>query len=288
MFEVNSIKEKSFGKTKVIAKTINLGNNLDLFISASSKNEAFLDYIFNKIIDFTVDRISNKNTYKDFSYSLELINKVLKSWYKDSDDKINMIIGILNKNEFLFSNIGNASCYLVKKNNVIEITDAKDKKKEFNFVSNGILENDDIINLSSKRLLSYLSESDFIDSYNIKIENFNLNIKNILEEEKLEKNISILSFLHRKKSIIESNGKIEFIKDTLLKIGDTTFIKRIIAFGMILKEKFLKKEKILKSFFFILIILLSIFFLYKVINSTVSESNVSKVKEIQIIKLRRS
>jgi len=66
---------------------------LDLFISASSKNSAFLDYVLNKIFDYTIDRISEKNTYKDFSHSLELINAVLKTWYSDvPDEKIHMII----------------------------------------------------------------------------------------------------------------------------------------------------------------------------------------------------
>jgi hypothetical protein len=101
--------------------------------------------------------------------------------------------------------------------------------------------------MSSKRLLSYLSESDFIDSYNRKISKFNSGIKQILEEENIEKDISITSFLYRKKSKIECNSKVEFLKEICLKAGDTSFVKRIIASGMIIKEKFLKKEKILKS-----------------------------------------
>ncbi len=289
MFEVNMIKEKSFGKTKVISKTINLWNKLDLFISASSKNPAFLDYVLNKVFDYTIDRISEKNTYKDFSHSLELINSVLKSWYKDeNEDKIDMIIWVLNKKEFLFSNIWNWSCYLIKEKNIIEITDPKDKKKEFSFISNWTLESEDIISMSSKRLLSYLSESDFIDSYNTKIEKFNSNIKQILEEESIEKNISITSFIYIKKGSIKCNSKIEFLKEICLKAWDTSFIKRIIASGMIIKEKFLKKEKILKSIWFILIIFLAIFFLYKIIGSTVSDTNVSKAREMQTIKLEEA
>jgi hypothetical protein len=52
-----------------------------------------LDYVLNKVFDYTIDRISEKNTYKDFSHSLELINSVLKSWYnEENDDKIHMVI----------------------------------------------------------------------------------------------------------------------------------------------------------------------------------------------------
>ena len=289
MFEVNMIKEESFWKTKIVSKTINLWNKLDLFISASSKNEAFLDYVLNKILDYTIDRISEKNTYKDFSHSLELINSVLNSWYKDENNyKIHMIIWVLNKKEFLFSNIWNGSCYLVKNNNVIEITDPKDKKKEFSFISNWTLEDGDIISMSSKRLLSYLSESDFIDSYNTDISKFNSGIKQILEEEKIEKNFSINSFIYKEKKSKKSSLKTDFLKEIYLKIWDTSFIKRTIAFWMIIKENFLKREKILKSIGFVLIILLTIFFLYKLIGSTISNTNVSKTKEIQIIKLEEA
>jgi len=289
MFDVNMIKEENFGKTKVISKTINLWNKLDLFISASSKNSGFLDYVLNKIFDYTIDRISEKNTYKDFSHSLELINSVLKTWYNDApDEKIHMIIWVLNKKEFLFSNIWNSSCYLVKNNNVIEITDPKDKKKEFSFISNWTLEDGDIICMSSKRLLSYLSESDFIDSYNTKISKFNSGIKQILEEEKIEKNFSINSFIYKEKKSKKSSLKTDFLKEISLKIWDTSFVKRIIAFWMIIKENFLKREKILKSIGFVLIILLTILFLYKLINNTISDTNVSKTKEIQIIKLEEA
>jgi len=71
--------------------------------------------------------------------------------------------------------------------------------------------------MSSKRLLSYLSESDFIDSYNTKISKFNSGIKQILEEESIEKNISINSFLYRKKSSVKCNSKVEFLKEICLK-----------------------------------------------------------------------
>ena len=98
----------------------------------------------------TGDKISKQNTYKDFSNSLEHINSVLKTWNNDSEwEKMNMVIGVLNENEFLFSNIWKTSCYLVKKQNVIEITDKKDKKKEFSFISNGDLEHNDIIVLGT-------------------------------------------------------------------------------------------------------------------------------------------
>jgi hypothetical protein len=291
MFETNIIKKDQFWKTKVLSKTINLWKNLDLFISASCKNTWFLDYLLNKVLDYTVDRISINNTYKDFSHSLELINAILKAWDNDDDDdndSMNMIIWVLNKNEFLFSNIWKSSCYLIKKTNVIEITDKRDLKKEFSFISNGTLENKDVITMSSKRLLNFLSESDFIDSYNIKILHLNDSIKQILEEEKLEKNISILSFIYKKNYDVIENKNITLIKNTLLKAWDTNIIKRVIAIYLICHDKFLKKEKLLKSVLFFIIIILAIVLLYKIIWSTMQKNNNSKVAKNQIFKLEEA
>jgi len=72
--------------------------------------------------------------------------------------------------------------------------------------------------MSSKRLLSYLSESDFIDSYNTKISKFNSGIKQILEEEKIEKNFSINSFIYKEKKSKKSSFKTDFLKEISLKI----------------------------------------------------------------------
>lgn len=286
MFETNIIEQASFWKTKVLAKTINLWKNLDLFISASCKNSGFLDYLYNKILDYTVDRISINNTYKDFSHSLELINAVLKAWDNENNDgRMDMIIWVLNKKEFLFSNIWKSSCYLVKKTNVIEITDKRDLKKEFSFISNWTLENKDILVMSSKRLLNFLSESDFIDSYNPKISNLNDSIKHILDEEKVEKNMSILSFIYRKNKWKIKNKNIDFLKNTFLKIWDTNLIKRVIALYLIAYEKFFKKGKLLKSIWFFIIIIIAIVFLYKIIWTTIQENSKSDINQNQATKL---
>jgi len=70
MFETNSITKNEYGKTKTISKVINLWEGLDLFVSWASKDSSILDYLLNKILDCSIDRISKNNTYKDFSHSL--------------------------------------------------------------------------------------------------------------------------------------------------------------------------------------------------------------------------
>jgi hypothetical protein len=119
--------------------------------------------------------------------------------------------------------------------------------------------------MSSNRLLNYLSESDFIDSYNTKISYFNNSIKNIFEEEKIEKNISIISFINKDNKRIIENKKVDTIKDIWFNFLDTNFSKRIIAVYLIIKENILKKNKSLKSIFFVIIIIISIILLYNII-----------------------
>ena len=124
MHETNTLIYENYSKLKVTSRVINLWTQFNLFVVWSSSDASFLDYLINKVLDYSIDKISKQNTYKDFSNSLEHINSVLKTWNNDSEwEKMNMVIGVLNENEFLFSNIWKTSCYLVKKQNVIEITE---------------------------------------------------------------------------------------------------------------------------------------------------------------------
>ncbi|MCD5380945.1 hypothetical protein LR004_03365 [Candidatus Gracilibacteria bacterium] len=281
MFETNSITKNEYGKTKTISKVINLGEGLDLFISGASKDSSILDYLLNKILDCSIDRISKNNTYKDFSHSLEHINAALKATNKALDDaKIHMVIGVLNEKDFLFSNIGKSSCYLVKKNSVVEITDPKDKKSEFSFISNGELEDKDIITMSTKRLMNFLSESDFIDSHSKKITKFNDSINSILEEELSEKNVSIVSFSYKGEEEVVSSNHLLAAKAFGYKILDTTFVKRMIALGMIAKERMGDKSKLLKMILFALGIIIAIVLLYVIIGKTVQTNTVTQNTEV--------
>jgi len=94
MFETKSIAHNNFGKSKVLSKNISLGNDLTLFISGGCKDHNFIDFLLNKILDYSIDKISLKNTYKDFSNTLENINSVLKTWNSDLEDpeEMNMFI----------------------------------------------------------------------------------------------------------------------------------------------------------------------------------------------------
>jgi len=282
MFETNSITHNNFWKSKVISKVINLWPDLNLFISWGSKDHNYVDFLLNKILDYSIDKISSKNTYKDFSSVLENVNSVLKTWNSNLEEveEMNMLIWVLNEKDFIFSNIWKSSCYLVKKNNIVEITDKKDKKKEFSYISNWELEHKDIIVMSNKRLLNFLSESDLIDSYSKNIEKFNSSIQEILDEESFNKNISIISYIYKSKEKSIENKKVSFAKNIWYKILDTNFSKRIIAYFLIAKENLWNKWSITKKIWLALIIIILTVLLYNITSKTI-ENNTNSENIVQ-------
>lgn len=256
---------------KVIVKNVNLDTELDLFLLISSNDSNLSELIQNKILDFAIDGISKENTYKDFSVLLENINSVLKTWRQDNktlENDITIFIWVLNKNNYLFSNIGKPSAYLIKSTNeVVEITEKEEKKKEFNFISDWKLDYWDTIVMSSTRLLNYLSYSDFLDSSLWKkAESLNKNIETILEDEKLSENIWIVSFKYNFITLNKDESKLkENFNKVLYKLLDNLVVKKSMALYMLAKEKVLKQNKHIKNWLYITGILVSVFVLFFII-----------------------
>jgi hypothetical protein len=74
MFEI-SVKKVDFEKSNtIIKKNINLDNNLDCFILISSSNEKLAENILNNSLEYIIDKVTKKNTYKEFSIALESVN----------------------------------------------------------------------------------------------------------------------------------------------------------------------------------------------------------------------
>ncbi|QFR38752.1 hypothetical protein A9Q91_00775 [Candidatus Gracilibacteria bacterium 28_42_T64] len=271
---------------EVIKKNINLEQNLDCFILISSNNSHFGDLIINNILDFIINKISEDNTYNDFSIALENINALIKTWKQDSkkDIQLDIVIGLLNKNNFIFSSIGNASCYLLKKDNEItELTETDDHKKEFSFISNGELHDDEVVIISTEKLLNYLSKSDILDGVNKEkdVKVFNKNIKNILLSEILEKNIgvTVIKYSHFLTSA-EENNKLLLVKEYFFKLLDKKSSKKIMASVLILKDKLNKQSKNVKNIAFLVGITLSLVVLYSMLSTIIGISTDNKEKEV--------
>lgn len=161
MLEINVKKMDFDGKNTIISRVVNLDVSLDLIVLISVKDESFGELFLNKILDSIIDRIHLQSTYKDFSLALENINAFLSTWKNENDSLkgVHAILGILEGKNFLFSNLGSSSCYLINSHNdVIEATEKEEKSKNFGFISNGQVDNGETILLGTTRVLDYLSK----------------------------------------------------------------------------------------------------------------------------------
>lgn len=286
MFEISSKKVDFNKENTIIKRNINLDKELDCFILISTKDANLWELILNNILDFIIDKISKNNTYNDFSIALESINAFIKTWKQDSDEKIKLdiIIWILNDNNYIFSNIWKSSCYLINNNDeVIELTNKEENKKEFNFVSSWEMKNNEIIVSSTRRLLNYLSKSDLLDwlvlSEDINI--FNKNIKNILLSEVLEKNIWISSLKYiSESSESKSSNNLDLIKNYLLQFFDNKISKNILWYILVQKDKLNSSSKQIKNIIFLGWITISIFFLYSILSTVASITTQNDQKEL--------
>lgn len=283
MFELNSKKVELGKDNSLISKNINLDKDLDCFILLSSNDEKFWELLINKILDSIIDKISVKNYYNDFSISLQNINLFINNYLSSNSEKIwfDVIVWILNKNNFIFSNQWKSSCYLLKTDKeLVEATKNNYNKKEFSFISNWELNDWEIIILSTKRLLNYLSQNDFVDWLNWEWLNwFNDNLKDILLWEDIDENILLTTFNYYKFSpeqITKKSENIKKIKNKLYIFLDNNVSKNIYIWFLKISEKIKKQSKIIKNILIIIWIVISFTFIY---TSIASILNVTSTNE---------
>ena len=275
MIDYNIIKIKQNWDNKIITKNISLDYKLDFFMVIDSNNKDYVSILENKILDFIIDKISKQNTYKDFSEALEKINWLLRSYNKEKKpwEYLNILLATLNDTDFIFSEIWKPSLYLIKDSwETIEITDKKENKKEFSYISEWNLENKDTLIISTTRLLNYLSYSDFTDSTSLnKTEKINKNIEIIITQEKLERKIGILTLKYINENLKEE--KVSELKEKISKFGlklmDNNFVKVLLAYFKIFKEKIEEKSKLVKNLLLIVWMLIATWFLYFILSGAI-------------------
>lgn len=286
MFDI-SVKKIDFEKQNtIIKKNINLDNNLDCFILLSSSNEKLAENLINNTLEYLIDKVSKEDTYNDFMIALEHINSYLKTWNLDQENKddIDMIIWILNENSYIFSNIWKSSACLINKNSeVIELTEKWENKKEFSYISEWKLLSWEIIISWTIEILNYLTKSDLIDwlilAEDIKI--FNKNIKNILKSEILELNCLVSSLIFKNKKYEKNEiSKFDIINDTLIKVIDNKFSKKIIWKFLIIFDRLKSKSKLIKNILLLWGISIAVFFLYYSLSTLVSITTQTENKEL--------
>lgn len=290
MFELNSHNIDKNKENTVIKKSISLDENLHCFLYIDSGSKNYSEALENNILDCIIDKISLQNTYWDFSVSLENINAFIKTWNQDKNEKqkANVFIGILENNNFIFSNIWKASAYLInKKDDLVTLTDVDENKDEFGYISNGSLSNKEFIIISTNNILQYLSESDILDGIDNLRDNkhFSQNIVDILQHELLNENIALgtISYINPNAvAEVEENKYIEFIKEKYFLFLDTKFVKNILKLILRGKNKLLQQSKMVKNIAFIAGISLCVLFLYSTVSSIVWVATNTQQKEVNI------
>ena len=287
MFEINSEKIDLQKPNITKRKDISLDKDLDCFILISGNNENFIEVVEGNILDAIIDKVWASNTYKEFSIALENINSFIKTWKLDGNDEIDVdiMIGILTNNTFMFSNIWEASCCLLKNDNeLIELTSKQEIKKEFSFISSWDLRNDEIVLMSTKRILDYLSSADIIDWWNEEknIEEFNKNIKNILLEEILENNLLFTTIKYT--THIDEIEVPKPVYDNIVKwyetIKKTKIGKKLEKQYSKIIKKIWNSSKNIKNIVFIAWITVSLILIYQVLSALVSVTTNNNTKEL--------
>lgn len=263
--------EMDANKNFIVTKKIEIDKNLDCFLLLSSNNKKLVQPIMNKIVDLVLDHVSLKDTYNSFSIALENVNFFIKNIRKkeECEEDISMILWVLENNTLHFSKIGQASAYLInKENDVIEITENNEKMETFEFISSGILSNTEKVIFSNIRLEWFVNESDFEELSQLEsIEKINQNIVEIAREEKISDNLKLLTFEYswdETTPIKKINP--EKIKHLFYRLFDNYLSKEIFARVLLLKEKIEAKGKIVKNTLFVSGILVSAVLLFKIIS----------------------
>lgn len=284
MFEISTKKVDFEMENTIIKRNVNLDKNLDCFILVSSSDSKLAENILNNTLEYIIDKISTKNTYKDFSISLENINAYIKTWNVDQEkqDSLDMIIWILNWNNYLFSNIWKSSLYLLNKDSeVLELTDNNESRKDFSYISSWDVINWEILISSTISLLHYLSKSDLIDWLILSedIEIFNKNIKNILKSEIIDENCLVSSLKFKSTTYTSNNKNLEIVKNLFMKTLDNGISKQIIAYSLIAKDKLKTQSKMIKSILILTWIAIAVVFLYFTLSKFVYLTTQTEQKE---------
>ena len=271
----NAIVSGIWSDNSVVTNHINLWEEIDSFISISTNDSKLLDLLSKKIYDVLISKIIGVDTYTELSECLDIINTNLQSYVETGYnlDGLSMIIWIQEQNILYFSKMWKASALLIKPNSeVIEITDVKEEPVNFVYISNGDIKSGEIVLFSSNRILNHLTNTELLESSALwTIEDQNKNIQEIISEENIGKDISIISFKYshtvgdEEENIISKATNVASVSAE--KLWDTLIVKRIIAIVFKLRDSFRIPKNISKNTILFVGIFAAFILLYSVSSS---------------------
>lgn len=275
----NNYLETNLWENKTLNKHLNLWENLDLFVILSSKENKIIELILNKIIDDSIENISWKDIYNKFSITLESVNFFIKTLLNNYEEnlEIDMVIWLLENNNFHFSKIWSWSAYMINsKKEFLKISD-ENNKNSFWYISSWKLNDKEKIILSNSLLNNVLTQSDCEELWLLDdVEKINNSILNILKDDNFEENTIIYSIEYIFDSIEKKSILWEKTKNILYKYLDNNLSKKALAYYMLIREKIEQRWKILKNIIFISWILLSSFLLFSIISNIIWTTTTTK------------
>lgn len=266
----NIVIKGNNSENSVVTNHINLWEEIDAYIAISTNDHKLLDLISKKIYDVLISKIIWVDTYTELSEWLDSLNTHLQS-YSDSGYNLvslSIIIWIQEKNILHFSKMWKASALLIKKNSeVVEITDVKEEPSNFVYISNGNIKSGEILVFSSTRILNHLTNTELLESASLDtLDEQNKNIKEIVSEENIWKDISIISFKYeyeREEKWVDIFWKAsDFANLWVEKVWDTLLAKRFIAVLYKLRDLFHIPKNISKNTFLFFWVFTSFILLY--------------------------
>ncbi len=281
------LKENRFSSSK----KINIDVNIQAVIQINFSQKNILDIIENIIIDLILSHTEKeRDVYNSFSFILEKLNKEIKKLSKDSNfSNLNIFIWIIQKDSLHFSILWDYSVYLIKNNKIINIADwMQGKNLEFSYISSWNIWASDNVYISNIEFLNYITKDDIFEISKIQSnEEKNQIIDKILWEEDLEEQYNIIYINNKenieKSKINEDNFFNIFLPKLLIYFNQ---FKDFLIENETLKNIYFKikskidfKNKNIYASFFIGWLLFSIFLLYLIISSILSNNINSIVPE---------
>lgn len=265
-----------------MSKIINIWEKTTIYITIFDKISYNVSLISNKIIDVFLSNIKasddEKKAKENFSYSLDeiniLLNKLRNSWENFSN--LNIFVWLYTEDNFYFSKIGSPSCYLIGKS-VSEATYEDEKEENFEYISDGKIENWQALLISNRRVLDYITKADISEVFEkdyASAEQIKDELSRELEKESSWEEIDIIIIKKEQvPEVIEVSKKENIVSEIIWNIEKSDIMKKISGIYFKAKQKIEKKENIVKNSVFISGILVSFVLLYFLISSAATITN---------------
>lgn len=284
----------------VLKKIHNIFLDTHIFINLSFKNENNqeinipdkLDKLCTSITEIIKHQVSDnpdEDLYEVFEEGLKSVNALL-----DSEDKTkyDIVIALLHNNELHITKTGDAIAYLIRNNNVIDITEGLSNIKDkafFTNIASGELLNDDMVLFSTKKVLRYVPKGEILNLQNFDEPDIALsNLINRLQFEDIQDLLlGLFTFEQEEIEELEEKQESENIKKPILNKKTNDFVNKIKKYFNFLVQGF--QDERTKQKYIVIGIVIIIFVLILLItrpNQNLTQQNITeygaKLERIEI------